>query len=211
MNGIGSSSRDEMVFLSNPILWFSADEGGRDVAVPAYLKSFTRSDPGNLKRNHIIELYDSLRPSLFAYLCCLGLSSDEAEDLIQESFLRLVRHLLAGGDERNLRGWLFRVAHNLSMDRFRSGRRQAEMVSDDDAVAFDGIDPAPSPEEMAIKKEELNQLQVAMRRLTAQQRYTVLMRAEGLRYREIAGVLGISTQRVAELVQRALTRLAGDL
>jgi RNA polymerase sigma-70 factor (ECF subfamily) len=198
--------------LGQSVLWFSAGRVGRDAAVPAYLGLLTGADQGNLKRrNHIIELYDSLRPSLFAYLCCLGLSSDEAEDLIQESFLRLVRHLLSEGDEQNLRGWLFRVAHNLSIDLFRSGRKQMESARDDDSATLDWVDPALNPEEIAIKKEELIRLRVAMSRLTPQQRFTVLMRAEGLRYREIAGVLGISLQRVAELVERALTRLAGDL
>jgi DNA-directed RNA polymerase specialized sigma24 family protein len=50
-----------------------------------------------------------------------------------------------------------------------------------------------------------------MSRLTQLQRYAVLLRAEGLRYREISEVLGVSTQRVIELVQRALARLSGDL
>lgn len=196
--------------LGQSILWFSAGGSGRDVALPAHLGLLADADQANLKRrNHIIELYDSLRPSLFAYLCCLGLSSEEAEDLIQESFLRLVRHLLSEGDEHNLRGWLFRVAHNLSIDLFRSGRKEAQAAGDDDFASW--IDPGLNPEEIAIKKEELIRLRAAMARLTAQQRFTVLMRAEGLRYREIAGVLGISVQRVAELVERALTRLAGDL
>jgi RNA polymerase sigma-70 factor (ECF subfamily) len=198
------------VSLAQSILWLSAGGSGPDVALPAHRGLRADADQANLKgRNHIIELYDSLRPSLFAYLCCLGLSSEEAEDLIQESFLRLVRHLLSEGDEQNLRGWLFRVAHNLSIDLFRSGRKQTETARDDDFASW--VDPGLNPEEIAIKKEELIRLRAAMARLTAQQRSTVLMRAEGLRYREIAGVLGISVQRVAELVERALTRLAGDL
>jgi DNA-directed RNA polymerase specialized sigma24 family protein len=52
--------------------------------------------------------------------------------------------------------------------------------------------------------------QQAIARLTPQQRYAVLLRSEGLRYREIGEVLGMGTKRVAELIQRALVRLAGD-
>jgi len=97
------------------------------------------------------------------------------------------------------------------MDLFRSSRRRVEAAPDHELTTLDSADPGLNPEEIAIKKEEFGRLQAAMGRLTPQQRYTVLMRAEGLRYREIARVLGISTQRVAEVVQRALTRLAGDL
>src|SRR5258708_22483122 len=74
-------------------------------------------------RQCIIDLYDHLRPSLRAYLCCLGLSSDQAEDVIQESFLRLVRHRFQQGARDNLRAWVFRVAHNLSMNVHWSQRR----------------------------------------------------------------------------------------
>jgi len=198
--------------LGQSSLWLLSVGGGRDAIFPSRLALLTGADQGHLKRrNQIVELYDSLRPSLFAYLSCLGLSSDEAEDLIQESFLRLVRHLVANGDHENLRGWLFRVAHNLTMDLFRSSRRRVEATPDHELTTLDSADPGLNPEEIAIKKEEFGRLQAAMGRLTPQQRYTVLMRVEGLRYREIARVLGISTQRVAEVVQRALTRLAGDL
>src|SRR5580692_4854773 len=74
-------------------------------------------------RERIIDLYDHLRPSLRAYLCCLGMSSDQAEDVIQDTFLRLVRHRFERGEGDNLRAWVFRVAHNLSMDVHRSQLR----------------------------------------------------------------------------------------
>src|SRR5580698_5005213 len=59
-------------------------------------------------RQRIIELYDRLRPSLRAYLCCLGMSWDQAEDVIQDTFLRLVRHRFDGEANDNLRAWVFR-------------------------------------------------------------------------------------------------------
>ena len=169
-------------------------------------------DQGKLnRRNNLVELYDSLRPSLFAYLTCIGLKVDEAEDVIQESFLRLVRHVLKRGNEENLRGWVFRVAHNTAIDLSRAARdSSARIVSADDCSVPEPLDLAPNPEEVSIRKEELRNLRAAMARLTTQQRYAVLLRAEGLRYREIAGVLGVSVQRVADLVQRAMIRLAGD-
>src|SRR5271169_2832169 len=57
-------------------------------------------------------LYGELRKPLLRYLVCLGLSSDEAQDVVQDAFLTLHRHLASGGSQENIRGWLFRVAHN---------------------------------------------------------------------------------------------------
>src|SRR5215467_11584288 len=57
-------------------------------------------------------LYRELRKPLLRYLICLGLSSDEAQDVVQDAFLGLHRHLAAGGRQENIRSWLYRVAHN---------------------------------------------------------------------------------------------------
>lgn len=201
------------VSLLSPILRFAADGPSDGTALPGYVSLFVHSEHGPSKRrNQVVKLYDETRPSLLAYLSGLGLSVDEAEDVIQESFLRLVRHLVNKREEENLRGWLFRVAHNLTMDMFRAGKRYiAESVDEDDSPVLDLADTSLGPEEIAIKREELRRVWAAMGRLTQQQRYAVLLRAEGLRYREISAVLGMNTQRVGELMQRALTRLAGDV
>lgn len=162
-------------------------------------------------RQGIIELYDASRPSLHAYLRCLGMSSDQAEDVIQETFLRLIRHLPEHGTGDSLRGWVFRVAHNLSMDLHRSQRLWSYTNSDESRTAVrERADPAPNPEQEVILEERFRQLGDAVAQLTPKQRNCVFLRAEGLRYCEIATALGISVQRVGELVQRAITLLEGE-
>src|SRR5215471_19708019 len=69
-------------------------------------------------------LYRELRKPLLRYLVCLGLSGDEAQDVVQDTFLGLQRHMNAGGEEDNIRGWLFRVAHNLARNRQASYHRR---------------------------------------------------------------------------------------
>jgi RNA polymerase sigma-70 factor (ECF subfamily) len=199
--------------FSSFIVRFAADGPPDGTAVPGYVSLIVHSEHGvSRRRNQVARLYDEIRPALMAYLSGLGLSVDEAEDVIQECFLRLVRHLANKRDEENLRGWLFRVAHNLTMDLFRDGKRSpAVAAAEDDTVAFDIVDTSLSPEEVVIKREQLRRVWAAMARLTEQQRHAVLLRAEGLRYREISSVLGMPIQRIGELVQRALSRLAGDL
>src|SRR5207302_9648090 len=62
-------------------------------------------------------LYRELRKPLLRYLICLGLSADEAQDVFQDAFLSLQRHLTSGGSQKNIRSWLFRVAHNAARNR----------------------------------------------------------------------------------------------
>jgi RNA polymerase sigma-70 factor, ECF subfamily len=201
------------VSLISPILRFAADGPPHGTTLPGYVSLFVHSENGvSKRRNQVAKLYDEIRPSLMAYLGGLGLCVDESEDIIQECFLRLVRHLASKRDEVNLRGWLFRVAHNLTMDLFRAGKRYiAESTDEDDSPVLELADTSLSPEEIVIKREELRRVWAAMGRLTQQRRYAVLLRAEGLRYREISAVLGMPTQRIGELVQRALARLAGEV
>jgi len=138
------------------------------------------------------------------------MTSDQADDVIQETFLRLVRHLIERGTENNLRGWVFRVAHNLSMDVHRSQRRWfSENCDDSRAFVVERIDPSPNPEQRLLLDERYRRLDTALTQLTPKQRHCLLLRAEGLRYREIATTLGVSVQRVGELVQRAITLLEG--
>jgi RNA polymerase sigma-70 factor, ECF subfamily len=159
-------------------------------------------------RQHIIDLYDELRPSLHAYLSCLGMSSDQADDVIQETFLRLVRCRFEEGAEDNLRAWVFRVAHNLSMDIHRFQRRWYRSNDDEPhPVIHQRADPGPSPEQQVILEERRKHFENAFAQLTPKQRQCVLLRAEGFRYREIAHALGISVQRVGELMQRSITLL----
>jgi RNA polymerase sigma-70 factor, ECF subfamily len=188
-------------------------EGERDPRVPF---STERSVTGSgqearplYREKEIVCLYDDLRPSLYAYLFTLGLVTSEAEEVIQEGFFRLVRDLSAGNEVRNLRGWLFRVVHNLAIDIYRDMDRGSALdVEDDLPFLREPVDPDPDPEEIFFQKEKRNRVNAAIQNLTSQQRECLLLRSKGMSYCEIGSSLGISTQRAAFLVQRCLVRLA---
>src|SRR5258708_7548167 len=110
-------------------------------------------------RQRIIDLYDQLRPSLQAYLCCLGMTSDQAEDVIQEAFLRLVGHRFEQDSTHNLRAWIFRVAHNLSVDIHRSQRRSSYGNDVEFRQAIQArADPRPSPEQQVRLDEQMQRV-----------------------------------------------------
>lgn len=157
-------------------------------------------------RRRIIELYNDVRPALNAYLCARGLSHDRSEDIIQETFLRLVRRTAHEGADDKLSVWVFRVAHNLSVDLYRSERRWYRgNETDPHTFVRERVDPAPTPEEMILLIERLARFRAALAQLTPKQRECLLLRFKGLRYRDIAVALGVSVQRVGELMQRAIS------
>lgn len=186
-----------------------ASHGGEFGDSLPMLRSFAAESPEPSRENRIIDLYDQLRPSLLTYLAGLGLAFHEAEDVIHDCFIRLFDHLASKDKDRNLRGWIFRVAHNRAMDLFREGRRIQSSDDEKAGLPERAIDFS-NPEEHAIQNQEIQRVRSALGRLTQQQRAAVLLRAEDLLYREIGSVLGVSTKRVSELIQRALVRLAEE-
>jgi len=170
-------------------------------------------------------LYQELRKPLLRYLAGLGLSADEAQDIVQESFLSLHKHLaeraslradpktrpsktgLDGGpdSQQNIRSWLFRVAHNRARNHQQSYSQRMREPLD---RAFDAASNAATPEEAALERERFRRMDKAVRTLAVQERECLMLRAEGLRYREIGEVLGIPTSTVADVVDRAIKKLA---
>jgi RNA polymerase sigma-70 factor, ECF subfamily len=172
-----------------------------DESVPLALP-FLRFAAGS---SEVTALYRELRKPLLRYLVCLGLSSDEAQDVVQDSFVSLQRHLAAGGMQDNIRGWLFRVAHNQARNRQSSYQRRFSepLDSEMDLVAADA-----TPEKTVLEKEKFRRLRAAIGSLGGSERECLLLRAGGLRYREIGDVLGLATSTVADTVERAIKKLA---
>jgi len=160
------------------------------------------------RESEVVALFDLLRRPLLRYLMSLGLAVADGEEIVQEVFLALFEHLGRGGSRENLRGWLFRVAHNLGLKRARRTRRW-ESAEDAEPVS----DSAPNPEQQAACSERQKLLMLVLRALPQQDRRCLSLRAEGLRYREIAEVLGISLGSVSISIARSVARFsraAGD-
>ena len=77
----------------------------------------------SIDKCEVATLYRELRKPLLRWLVCMGLSADEAQDVVQDAFVSLQRHLDAGGSQENIRSWLFRVAHNGGRNRQKSYER----------------------------------------------------------------------------------------
>jgi RNA polymerase sigma-70 factor (ECF subfamily) len=135
----------------------------------------------------------------------LGVPRDQAPEVTQEVFLRLFQTMLKGEDISNARAWLFRVAHNLAI-KVRSRERAVRSV-DTDWQRF-GAPSVDSQERVVLDRERMQRVQAALAELSAQQKNCLYLRSEGLRYREIAVVMGISSSTVNEFLRRAISKLA---
>lgn len=150
-------------------------------------------------------LYQELRQPLLRYLAGLGLSREESQDVVQDAFVSLHKHLSAGGSQANIRSWLFRVVHNRALNAQMSyGQRMREPLD----PVFDTASADASPEQTILTQEKLQRLASAVDALAKPERECLMLRAEGLRYREIGEVLGIPTSTVSDVVDRAVRKLA---
>ena len=182
----------------------SAVDGLSLEAPESVLELDSLKDPGETAdpKQITASLFEQQRKSVYRYLVSLGLRPQVAGDITQDCFLRLYRHLRSNGGSENLRGWVFRVAHNLAMNELKRGGTAVAEPSELE------MDPGSDPEQALLHKERMRRMQTAIRALPRRQQECLHLRAEGLRYREIARVLGIGISSVAESVQRALAALA---
>jgi RNA polymerase sigma-70 factor (ECF subfamily) len=156
--------------------------------------------------DEVVLLFDELRSPLLRYTVSLGVNVSDGEDLIQEAFLSLFRHLRLGRGRSNLRGWLFRVAHNLAL-KHRNHRQRVAASLSARVVLENQPTKGTNPEEDLGDRQRQEMLLAVVRALPEQDQNCLRLRAEGLRYREIAQVLGISLGAVSNSLVRSFERL----
>lgn len=160
-----------------------------------------------LVEREVIILFDEFRDRLLRYVISMGLSVHDGEDVIQEVFLCLFRHLKMGRSRENLRGWVFRVAHNLALKQRKRRRTQSARTATESDVTASKTDPGANPEEQLASIQRQQRLWSVLQALHEQDRWCLYLRAEGLRYREIARVVGISLGTVSNSLARSMERL----
>ncbi|MGA8027126.1 MAG: sigma-70 family RNA polymerase sigma factor [Bryobacteraceae bacterium] len=154
------------------------------------------------------QIYEQTRAAICSYLLSLGVPEEQAPEVTQEVYLRLYQTMSKGEQILNLRAWVFRVAHNLGL-KVRSREKALRAISPD-WNQFADYSPH-SPERTILDREKMQRVQAALETLSPQQRNCLFLRSEGLRYREIAEVMGISLSTVNEFLRRAISRLAEAL
>ena len=153
-------------------------------------------------------LYDRYAASIFAYARLHIPSWQDAEDLTLEVFLTALEHdNLSGLTDKQQFVWLRRVAHNKLVDRYRRSPRPA-VVSLDQVLETVYHDEALAPEQLALRREELEQLYNAVGKLSLLEQQVLQLRfGNGLRFAEIAILLNKGEGALRKLYSRTLARL----
>ena len=154
-------------------------------------------------------LYERYRDAVLRYcFYCLG-DWDEAADAAQQVFANAMAALPRFTDRGDsFRPWLFRIAHNEVCTRQGQRARRPQSQLHD---AADAVDPAPSPEDLAISADDHQRLRAMLAHLPPDRRRVCELRFAGLTDREIAGILGKSEGAVRTAQSRAIAQLRGLL
>lgn len=153
-------------------------------------------------------VFKQWRAPIYEYLVIVFGHPAEAEEIVQDAFLQLCNAMRAGQTIHNTKGWLFRVAHNLAINR----RNRDKFFDPLEADTFEELcrqlpDSALNPEQLLLQREKFTRLHTAMKRLSLQEKQCLHLRAEGFRYREIGEILGVSSDTINEYLRRAMRKL----
>ena len=153
-----------------------------------------------------------------------GISPDEAQDLTQETFLRVFRGKARLENREQLEAWIFEIARNVRSNALRAKgtlKRAATVISLDESgpkgESRDVANPAPLSDEpnalaSAITREQLRAFQGALAELPDQMRQCVCLRLQGdFKYKEIAQIMRISIETVKSHLHHAKKRLRSML
>jgi RNA polymerase sigma-70 factor (ECF subfamily) len=163
---------------------------------------FDDQDPASspLDIDTLVETYQG---PLLRYAMRLVRDEDRAQDIVQEVFLRYVQSPPRATESRQISNWLFRVAHNRSVDFIRKEIRMREQVQ---SMPDPGHSPPPS--EDAIRAETRRQLDSLMDRLSDNQRTCLVLKfQEDKSYKEISEITGLSVSNVGFLLHQAVKKM----
>lgn len=144
------------------------------------------------------DLFEQHGAAVYRFATVLLHHHQDAEDVVQETFLKLLHHLTANGNTANLRGWLFTVAAHAARDRQRRRARWIPWAQVHDAR----VPPPQIPDEDGRRRAARE----ALHRLPDRDRLLLALRAQALSYRDIAAAARIRPASVGRLLARALDR-----
>jgi RNA polymerase sigma-70 factor (ECF subfamily) len=148
------------------------------------------------------DLFDRHADGLYRLALVMLRDPDQAQDAVQDTFVRLLAHLDSGGPLPNARGWLYTVAAHACRDRQRRAWRWLPWLAERDRR----VEPMP-PDAAEMRNAVVH----AISTLQPRDRLLIALRAQGLSYRDIAGAAGIRPASVGRLLARALDRLSERL
>jgi RNA polymerase sigma-70 factor, ECF subfamily len=151
---------------------------------------------------------------LYSYAMVLTRSHAEAEDLVQETYIRAMQAMQKLRADSNIKGWLFTILKNIWFNQLRKRRNGPQMVQIEagDGPANNIVEPSKNSHDLYVSKLEAEQVRAAIQELPVEFREIILLREyEDLSYREIAGILQCPLGTVMSRLGRARAKLGALL
>ena len=165
-----------------------------------------RAQPSLIER--VNELYVAHREEIFRFLAAQGVAVETAQDITQEVFVKLLVSLRGGSKITSELPWLYRVAANQAVDYWRRERRVITVELDAEDGPWKTLESSEvRADDEAAEKQRMRRLRFEISRLPKEHRMCVLLRSQGLRYREISRILGVGVSTAAEWLDAAVERL----
>lgn len=152
-------------------------------------------------------LYARYARPLFGFVRRHLADAHEAEDVLHETFMALLRERDAGRSAVSLRAWLYQVARNLCLNRLRARRRSARALE----AAAPSPSPAEHPDHALEARQTGEQLRAAVARLPVALAEVYTLRAGGMSYEELAEVLAIPHGTVKSRIHEMVSRLREEM
>ena len=164
---------------------------------------------GGRAEAELVAAYEQHHEAIYAFLRRATRDADVAEDLLQETFTRLLTAYRAGRPPEQLRPWLYRVASNLATSRGRRLRTVTNWLAGQ--RRDDHVRGVASPESAAINREWSSEVGAALATLSEEARTALLLAAEGFGGREIADAIGRTEAATRTLMCRARQQMRGEI
>ncbi|QPA29882.1 RNA polymerase sigma factor SigX [Thermaerobacillus caldiproteolyticus] len=155
------------------------------------------------------ELYEKYHQDLFNFLFYMVRSREQAEDLVQEVYIKVLRSYERFEGKSSEKTWLLSIARHVAIDFFRKQKSwRQKIIKKLDWTAGQVRDTQPLPEEIAIQKEEIQLMYRCLGRCTIDQRLVIVLRfIQALSIAETAEALGWTESKVKTTQHRALKAL----
>jgi len=147
---------------------------------------------------------------LYSYALVLSRNHAEAEDLVQETYVRAIQAMGRLRPGSNMKGWLFTILRNIWLNQLRKLRNGPPMVEldIDNGAANNVIEPSMNSHDLYVSKIETEQVRAAIQELSVEFREVILLREyEDLSYQEIASVVDCPVGTVMSRLARARAKL----
>jgi len=147
---------------------------------------------------------------LYGYALVLTKNRSDAEDLVQETYVRAIRAMGRLRPGSNVKGWLFTILRNIWLNELRQRHKAPEVldIEADERTLNTADENTLSPHEAYVSGLERNEVRKAIQQLPAEAREVIVLREyEELSYQEIASVLDCPVGTVMSRLARARTKL----